>query len=186
MMPPRAPARPEEKVDIVIKAQCLAGGRGKGKFLNGFQGGVHVVTHPGEAKKYAAKMLGESLVTKQTGPEGKPVNHVFLMERLYMRREMYVDELRGEEQSLFIYRFILWFRFDHSSVHRCHKLWRIVWECTDRVLYRPDTRHPTPYPVVTPSLTLRRVSLRRVVRRVVRRAEFHTISPISHMVSPFF
>ena len=56
---------------MVIKAQILAGGRGKGKFSNGFQGGVHVVTHPGEAKKYATQMLGQNLITKQTGPEGK-------------------------------------------------------------------------------------------------------------------
>ena len=58
--------------------------------------------YEGECKKYAEKMLGESLVTKQTGPEGKPVNHVFLMERLYMRREMYVDELRWG-RAFFIY-----------------------------------------------------------------------------------
>ena len=79
--------------DVVIKAQILAGGRGKGTFTNGFRGGVHVCTHPGEAKKYAEKMLGEHLVTKQTGPEGKRVNKVFLCERLYLRRESYFSIL---------------------------------------------------------------------------------------------
>lgn len=79
--------------DVVIKAQILAGGRGKGTFKNGFKGGVHVVTHPGEAKEYADKMLGEYLVTKQTGEEGRQVNHVLLMERLYLRREMYFSIL---------------------------------------------------------------------------------------------
>ena len=48
--------------DVVIKAQVLAGGRGKGTFKNGFKGGVHVVTHPNEAKDYAARMLGQKLV----------------------------------------------------------------------------------------------------------------------------
>lgn len=79
--------------DVVIKAQVLAGGRGKGTFTNGFRGGVHVVTHPGEARNYAEKMLGQHLVTKQTGPEGKRVNKVFLMERLYLRRETYFSIL---------------------------------------------------------------------------------------------
>jgi len=73
----------------VIKAQILAGGRGLGTFANGFQGGVHVVTMPGQARELASKMLGQTLVTKQTGPEGRLVSRVYLMERLYMRREMY-------------------------------------------------------------------------------------------------
>ena len=90
--------------DVVIKAQVLAGGRGKGRFTNGFQGGVHVCTHQGEAEKYAKAMLGESLITKQTGPEGKQVNHVFLMERLYMRREMYFSILfdRGAQGPVMV------------------------------------------------------------------------------------
>jgi len=78
-----------EKADVVIKAQILAGGRGLGTFVNGFQGGVHVVTMPGQAREMAAKMLGQRLVTKQTGPSGREVTRVYLMERLYMRREMY-------------------------------------------------------------------------------------------------
>jgi succinyl-CoA synthetase beta subunit len=82
-----------EKHDVVIKAQVLAGGRGLGTFRNGFQGGVHVVTRPGQARDYAEKMLNEYLVTKQTGEEGRKVSKVFLMERLYMRREMYLSIL---------------------------------------------------------------------------------------------
>ena len=46
----------------MIKAQVLAGGRGKGTFKNGFKGGVHVVTHANEAKDYASRMLGQKLV----------------------------------------------------------------------------------------------------------------------------
>src|SRR6516164_3945571 len=58
-------------IDIVVKAQIHAGGRGKGTFKNGFKGGVHVCKTPAEAKEIAAKMLGQTLVTHQTGPDGK-------------------------------------------------------------------------------------------------------------------
>ena len=78
-----------DKADVVIKAQVLAGGRGLGTFTNGFHGGVHIVTRAGQAKDYAGKMLGERLITKQTGAEGRCVNKVYLMERLYLRRETY-------------------------------------------------------------------------------------------------
>eukprot|EP00934_Nitzschia_sp_Nitz4_P005276 Nitzschia sp. Nitz4//scaffold141_size107518//20232//21819//NITZ4_004267-RA/size107518-augustus-gene-0.79-mRNA-1//1//CDS//3329536261//5266//frame0 len=76
--------------DVVIKAQVLSGGRGLGTFKNGFKGGVHFVTKEGEAKEFAEAMLGQELVTKQA-PNGIICNKVFLMERLYMRREMYLS-----------------------------------------------------------------------------------------------
>ena len=57
---------------VVVKSQVHAGGRGKGTFKNGFQGGVHLVP-PGEVAQVASSMLGETLVTKQTGEEGKLV-----------------------------------------------------------------------------------------------------------------
>lgn len=75
--------------DSVVKAQVLAGGRGKGVFSNGFKGGVHTANSILEARSLAAKMLGQSLVTKQTGEEGKPVSKVLITERLYLRRECY-------------------------------------------------------------------------------------------------
>jgi len=75
--------------DLVVKAQVLAGGRGLGHFDNGFKGGVHKVSSPEEAKEIAAKMLGHRLFTKQTGPEGKPVNKVLIAKRHYVRREGY-------------------------------------------------------------------------------------------------
>ena len=86
--------------DVVIKAQVLSGGRGLGTFQNGFQGGVHMCTKPGMAKDYAQKMLGEYLVTKQA-PNGILCNKVLLMERMYMRREMYLSILmdRGVSQG---------------------------------------------------------------------------------------
>lgn len=82
--------------DVVIKAQVLSGGRGLGHFKNGFQGGVHMVTKPGMAKDFASKMLGEELVTKQA-PSGIICNKVLLMERMYMRREMYLSILMDRE-----------------------------------------------------------------------------------------
>ena len=56
-------------LQVVIKSQILAGGRGLGTFKNGYQGGVHIVKVD-EAVEIAKKMLGETLVTKQTGPAG--------------------------------------------------------------------------------------------------------------------
>lgn len=85
--------------DVVIKAQALTGGRGLGYFTNGFQGGVHMCTKDGEAKTFASKMLGETLVTKQTGERGIEVAKVFLMERIYMRREMYFSILMDRKSQ---------------------------------------------------------------------------------------
>mmetsp|Transcript_7655 Transcript_7655/g.17330 ORF Transcript_7655/g.17330 Transcript_7655/m.17330 type:complete len:451 (-) Transcript_7655:97-1449(-) len=75
--------------DVVIKAQVLSGGRGLGTFKNGFKGGVHMVTRKGQAGEIASKMLGEELVTKQA-PNGILCQKVYLMERMYMRNEMYL------------------------------------------------------------------------------------------------
>ena len=63
-----------------------------GTFKNGFKGGVHMVTKPGQAREFAAAMLGQELVTKQA-PNGIICNKVFLMERMYMRQEMYLSIL---------------------------------------------------------------------------------------------
>lgn len=74
----------------VIKAQVLSGGRKHGRFLtNGFEGGVHLVSNPGEARAIAEKMLGQRLATRQA-PEGVPCQSVLLVERLRLKREMYV------------------------------------------------------------------------------------------------
>ncbi|GAM25950.1 hypothetical protein SAMD00019534_091250 [Acytostelium subglobosum LB1] len=75
--------------DYVVKAQILAGGRGKGIFSSGLKGGVHICSTPEEVKKYASKMIGHTLITKQTGPSGKVVNKIYIAERHYLRREMY-------------------------------------------------------------------------------------------------
>nr|CAD7575813.1 unnamed protein product [Timema californicum] len=75
--------------DIVLKAQVLAGGRGKGHFKNGLKGGVRMVYTPEEAEELAAKMIGQLLVTKQTGEKGRICNSVMVTERKFPRKEFY-------------------------------------------------------------------------------------------------
>src|SRR5712691_5753778 len=82
-------ARELGDVDIVVKAQIHAGGRGKGTFKNGFKGGVHVRKTPAEVREVAAKMLGQILVTHQTGPAGRIVNKVLVAESADIAREIY-------------------------------------------------------------------------------------------------
>ncbi|CAA7264734.1 unnamed protein product [Cyclocybe aegerita] len=101
--PKSVPAKsPQEAYDVaknfganklVIKAQVLAGGRGKGKFDNGFQGGVHMVDSPEQAKDLASKMIGSHLITKQTGAAGRVCNAVMLAERRQPAHEYYVAVL---------------------------------------------------------------------------------------------
>jgi succinyl-CoA synthetase beta subunit len=62
--------------DVVIKAQVLAGGRGKGYFDSGLKGGVKMASSPTQVKDYAKQMLGHKLITKQTGVAGRPCNQV--------------------------------------------------------------------------------------------------------------
>ena len=78
-----------KRVDLVVKAQIHAGGRGKGTFTNGFKGGVHVCKSPSEARELAAKMLGQTLGTHQTGPAGRVVNKVLVTESADIAREIY-------------------------------------------------------------------------------------------------
>jgi succinyl-CoA synthetase beta subunit len=82
-------ARELGDIDIVVKAQIHAGGRGKGSFKNGFKGGVHVRKTPDEVRDLAAKMLGQILVTHQTGPAGRLVNKVLVAESADIAREIY-------------------------------------------------------------------------------------------------
>jgi succinyl-CoA synthetase beta subunit len=82
-------ARKLSDVEVVVKAQIHAGGRGKGTFKNGFKGGVHVRKTPAEVRDVAAKMLGQILVTHQTGPGGRTVNRVLVAESADIAREIY-------------------------------------------------------------------------------------------------
>jgi len=82
-------ARELGDIDIVVKAQIHAGGRGKGAFTNGFKGGVHIRKTPAEVRDVAAQMLGQILVTHQTGPAGRQVNKVLVAESADIAREIY-------------------------------------------------------------------------------------------------
>lgn len=68
---------------FVVKAQIHAGGRGKG-------GGVKLVNTPDEVKEVASKMIGMTLVTHQTGPEGKVVKKVYVEEAGAIAKELYL------------------------------------------------------------------------------------------------
>jgi succinyl-CoA synthetase beta subunit len=74
----------------VIKAQILAGGRGLGTFTNGLQGGVHIIK-TSQVAEYASKMLGGTLVTKQSGPAGKPVNQLLIAKKMDLVNEVKIQ-----------------------------------------------------------------------------------------------
>lgn len=82
------PSRAREIADkigprVVLKAQVHAGGRGKG-------GGIKLAKNPQEAEKIAREMIGMTLVTPQTGPEGKLVKKILVEEALDIARELYI------------------------------------------------------------------------------------------------
>jgi succinyl-CoA synthetase beta subunit len=68
---------------VVLKAQVHAGGRGKG-------GGIKLASNPEEAEKIAEEMIGMTLVTHQTGPEGKLVKRILVEEALDIAQELYI------------------------------------------------------------------------------------------------
>ena len=87
---------------LVVKAQIHAGGRGKGTFKEaqaGEKGGVRLTKSAGEAAVEAEKMLGRTLVTKQTGPAGKTVNRVYIEEGSGISRELYLAILVDRASS---------------------------------------------------------------------------------------
>src|SRR6478735_5280284 len=92
-------ARELAPAEVVVKAQVHAGGRGKGTFQNGFKGGVHLCATPEEAGEVASKMLGQTLVTHQTGPAGKVVSKVLVAEAVDISRELYFAILLDRSTS---------------------------------------------------------------------------------------
>src|SRR2546421_525788 len=87
------------RAGLVVKAQVHAGGRGKGTFTNGFKGGVHVVKSPKEAREVAEKMLGQTLVTHQTGAKGRVVHKVLITESVQIAREIYFAIIRDRPSA---------------------------------------------------------------------------------------
>jgi len=87
---------------VVLKSQIHAGGRGKGTFKNGFQGGVQLCRSLGEVRDRVPKMLGQTLVTKQTGPEGRVVNRLLVESGSNVRKEFYLAVLLDRTVSRLI------------------------------------------------------------------------------------
>ena len=85
----------------VVKSQIHAGGRGKGRFKEdpGGKGGVRVVKSVEDVKAEAAKMLGKTLVTKQTGEAGRVVSRVYVEAGCDIKREIYLSLLVDRETS---------------------------------------------------------------------------------------
>jgi succinyl-CoA synthetase beta subunit len=84
---------------VVVKSQIHAGGRGKGTFKSGFQGGVKVASSVEEATGFAEKMLGQTLVTKQTGPDGRKVQTLLIAEGAKIKKEFYLAVLLDRANS---------------------------------------------------------------------------------------
>jgi len=84
---------------VVVKAQTHAGGRGKGTFTSGFQGGVKLCETPAQVQDTARSMLGEVLVTKQTGPEGRRIGKVLVETASKIKRELYLAVLLDRAAS---------------------------------------------------------------------------------------
>ena len=85
----------------VVKSQIHAGGRGAGHFKNSFndKGGVQVVFEKKDVPSIAQSMMGNVLVTKQTGEAGKIVNHIFIEEGCDIDREFYLSLLVDRNNS---------------------------------------------------------------------------------------
>jgi succinyl-CoA synthetase beta subunit len=84
---------------IVVKSQIHAGGRGKGTFTDGYKGGVKVLDSREAAFEAGKAMLGNTLVTHQTGPRGREVKTVYFTEASKIAKEYYLAILLDRENS---------------------------------------------------------------------------------------
>lgn len=84
----------------MVKSQIHAGGRGKGTFTDGFKGGVKFCKTKHEAKDLAGKMLGNTLVTLQTGPAGRKVQTVYFTVASSIKKEYYLAILLDRATSM--------------------------------------------------------------------------------------
>ncbi len=86
----------------VVKSQIHAGGRGKGRFKElgpDAEGGVRLARSVEEVVSYAKEMLGNTLVTKQTGPTGKQVNRLYIEDGADIAKELYLSILVNRESG---------------------------------------------------------------------------------------
>jgi succinyl-CoA synthetase beta subunit len=84
---------------IVVKSQIHAGGRGKGTFTDGYKGGVKLTRSRAEAREVASKMLGNTLITHQTGPIGRKVQTIYFTGAETIAHEYYLAILMDRETS---------------------------------------------------------------------------------------
>jgi succinyl-CoA synthetase beta subunit len=108
-VPKGAPAKSAAEIDsalaqlpegpTMVKSQIHAGGRGKGTFTDGFKGGVKFCKTKAEAKEIAGKMLGNTLVTLQTGPAGRKVQTVYFTVASDIKKEYYLAVLLDRATS---------------------------------------------------------------------------------------
>ncbi|HWD18601.1 MAG TPA: ADP-forming succinate--CoA ligase subunit beta [Verrucomicrobiae bacterium] len=84
---------------VVVKSQIHAGGRGKGTFKSGFQGGVKLCKTADDVFDKAKAMLGNVLVTKQTGPEGRLVKRLLVAAAPHIKKELYCAVLLDRSVS---------------------------------------------------------------------------------------
>jgi succinyl-CoA synthetase beta subunit len=84
---------------VVVKAQIHAGGRGKGTFKSGFQGGVKLCKSADDVFEKAKAMLGQVLVTKQTGPDGRLVSKLLVAGAPPIKKELYLAVLLDRASS---------------------------------------------------------------------------------------
>src|SRR4051794_40491394 len=85
----------------VVKSQIHAGGRGAGRFADDpdGKGGVRLAKSAAEVKAAAAAMIGHTLVTKQTGPQGKVVSRVYVEDGCDIKQELYLGLLVDRDSS---------------------------------------------------------------------------------------
>ena len=83
----------------MVKSQIHAGGRGKGTFTNGFKGGVKFCADKAAALAMAGNMLGQTLVTAQTGPAGRRVQTVYFTVASDIKKEYYLAILLDRASS---------------------------------------------------------------------------------------
>jgi succinyl-CoA synthetase beta subunit len=84
---------------VAVKSQIHAGGRGKGTFKSGFQGGVKLCKSADDVFEKAKAMIGQVLVTKQTGPDGRLVSRLLIAAAPAIKKELYLAVLLDRTTS---------------------------------------------------------------------------------------
>ncbi len=110
----------------VVKAQIHAGGRGKG-------GGVKVAKSIAEVREYASKILGMTLVTHQTGPEGRVVKRLFIEEGADIKKELYVGMVvdRASQRVVLMASSEGGMDIEHVAEHTPEKIFKVAIDPVD-------------------------------------------------------